>query len=73
MAVDDSVLMDAILSMDAYNRGDSAGLANTVQWLKAGPFEAREAKVVVRDANAVARIETIEKMVRPTSANGEAK
>jgi len=39
--------------------GAPAGIVNAVQWLKAGPFKGREAKVVVRDANAAARIEAI--------------
>jgi cytolysin-activating lysine-acyltransferase len=35
--------------------GAPAGIANAVQWLKAGPFQEREAKVVVRDAKGEAR------------------
>lgn len=39
--------------------GAPAGVTNAVQWLKAGPFKEREAKLVVREASGAARIETI--------------
>ena len=39
--------------------GAPAGVANAVRWLRAGPFREREAKIVVREASAAARIETI--------------
>jgi cytolysin-activating lysine-acyltransferase len=40
--------------------GAPAGIANAVQWLKAGPLKEREAKVVVRDAKGGARVTTLD-------------
>jgi cytolysin-activating lysine-acyltransferase len=39
--------------------GASAGVRRALQWLKAGPFRERLAKLVVRDASGVARVEAI--------------
>jgi cytolysin-activating lysine-acyltransferase len=42
--------------------GAPAGVANAVQWLKAGPFKEREAKVVVRDATNTTQVMTVNRL-----------
>jgi hemolysin-activating ACP:hemolysin acyltransferase len=50
--------------------GEPRGVAAAVEWLRAGPFKERTAKVVVRDAKGVARVETLDKL--SLAADGEA-
>jgi len=52
--------------------GAPAGIANAVQWLKAGPFKEREAKVVVRDASGAVRTETIVRVTEDAQKAGSA-
>ena len=52
--------------------GAPAGIANAVQWLKAGPFKEREAKVVVRDAKGGARATTLDKLAVEAAHTEEA-
>jgi cytolysin-activating lysine-acyltransferase len=42
--------------------GAPAGMRQAVQWLKAGPFRERAAKVVVRDAAGAARVTTFDEL-----------
>ncbi len=52
--------------------GAPAGIANAVQWLKAGPFKEREAKVVVRDARGVAQVTTLGALASAAASSEDA-
>ena len=53
--------------------GAPAGVQRALQWLRAGPFREREAKVVVRDAKGAARVATLgELLSRNASAESAA-
>jgi hemolysin-activating ACP:hemolysin acyltransferase len=48
--------------------GDRRGIAGAVEWLKAGPFKERTAKIVVRDAKGATRVETLERLASAVAA-----
>ena len=49
--------------------GDPRGVAHAAQWLLAGPFKDRAAKIVVRDAQGQPRLETLDRLA-PSAVAG---
>lgn len=43
--------------------GAPVGIRHALQWMKAGPFKDKDAKLVVRDAQGAARVETLDEVM----------